>query len=508
MRIGVLDLLTLPARRPAEIVYNVMLTKQYASVMPQAIAVWCRRRGHETFYGAYWGLGDPRRLLPTDLDLVFVASYTQASALAYALAKLYRRDGVRTVLGGPHAKAFPEDARRFFDLVVGDCDERLVADILAGDWGRGTIVSGDAITELPSVAERMPEIRRSAFLRDRPYASTTIPLLASVGCPYGCDFCVDWDRPYRQLPLDRLAADLRTVASEIPGAMVSFHDPNFAVRFDAVLDVLDALPRSRRPPYIMESSLAVVKGARAARLAATNCAMAAPGIESWTDYGAKAGTPSLAGATKVARLIEHFHELRPHVPYLQANFLFGGEDDAGDEPVELTRTFMSRTPFVWPVVNIPHPFGGTPLFARTLAEGRILEALPFSFYYSPYLATVPRHYEPVEYYAKLIELFEYFTAPGMLLRRLRSTASPFIRAAHVVRTRVKRRRLAMFRRLHAQLVTDRQFRAFHAGRSPDLPATYRETYTRLLGPFGALMTDADAMPVLGGGAAGGVVAAS
>ena len=57
----------------------------------------------------------------------------------------------------------------------------------------------DALPDvLPSVAERMPEIRRSAFLwnplrgRSRPYASTTIPLLASVGCPYRCDFCVDW----------------------------------------------------------------------------------------------------------------------------------------------------------------------------------------------------------------------------------------------------------------------------------------------------------------------------
>src|SRR6185295_15727593 len=118
---------------------------QYASLLPQAIAVWCRRRGHRTFYGAYWGLGDPRRLLPTDLDLVFVAAYTQASALAYALAKLYRRDGVRTVLGGPHARAFPHDGRRFFDLVVGDCDERLVGAIVDGGWDRGTVVTGAAV---------------------------------------------------------------------------------------------------------------------------------------------------------------------------------------------------------------------------------------------------------------------------------------------------------------------------------------------------------------------------
>ena len=132
MRVGILDLLSLPAHTWSESAYNLMLTKQYASITPQAVAVWCRRRGHAVFYGAYWGNGDPRQLLPRDLDLVFIASYTQASALAYALAKLYRRDGARTVIGGPHARAFPQDCLRFFDLVVGDCDEALVGDILDG----------------------------------------------------------------------------------------------------------------------------------------------------------------------------------------------------------------------------------------------------------------------------------------------------------------------------------------------------------------------------------------
>ena len=51
-----------------------MITKQYASVTPQAISVWCRRRGHETFYATYCGAGDPRRLLPRDLDVVFIAT--------------------------------------------------------------------------------------------------------------------------------------------------------------------------------------------------------------------------------------------------------------------------------------------------------------------------------------------------------------------------------------------------------------------------------------------------
>jgi hypothetical protein len=68
--------------------------------------------------------------LPGDLDVVFVGAYTKASALAYALAKLFRRRGALTVLGGPHASAFPIDALRVFDIVVDKCDRALVDDIV------------------------------------------------------------------------------------------------------------------------------------------------------------------------------------------------------------------------------------------------------------------------------------------------------------------------------------------------------------------------------------------
>ena len=123
--------------------------------------------------------------------------------------------------------------------------------------------------------------------------------------------------------------------------------------------------------------------------------LVAPGIESWTDYSNKAGLGRIAGAEKVQGVVEHFERLADNVPYLQANFIFGLDTDRGDEPVELTKEFMDRTPFVWPTINIPVPFGGTPLHDNLLAAGRVLTAMPFAFYYTPYLVTTLKHYDPV-----------------------------------------------------------------------------------------------------------------
>jgi hypothetical protein len=293
---------------------------------------------------------------------------------------------------------------------------------------------------------------------------------------------------------------LRWMSRHLPGVTVAFHDPNFAVRFDQVLDVMETVPAGSRSPYIMEASLAVLRGERAARLGVTNCVSAAPGIESWADYSSKAGVGRTTGARKVERLVAHFAELHRHVPYLQANFMFGLDGDRGDEPVALTKEFMSRTPFVWPVVNIPFPFGGTPLFERQRREGRILTAMPFGLWYSPYVATTFSHYDASEYYGKLIELFAHFTSPAMLARRVATTSSWFVRLVHALRTHVKRQRLRAFRRLRDLLVSDPAMRRFHEGRATSLPEFYHHEYERQLGPWAALMPRADRVPLLDGGA--------
>jgi radical SAM superfamily enzyme YgiQ (UPF0313 family) len=498
MRVGILDLLGPPARRPVDIGYQLLITKQYASITPQAISVWCRRLGHETFYATYYGLGRPHRLLPADLDVVFISCYTQVSHIAYALAKIYRRAGVRTVIGGPHAKSFPVDCLRFFDLVVHECDPALIADILAGQFDPGAMISAaQPFDDVPTVEERMPEIRASAFLGGRMRMPlSAVPMLASMGCPYRCDFCIDWSSTYRPLSTDRLATDLRYLSRHLPGTLIVFHDPNFAVTFDQVFDVLEAQPPGTRPPYIIESSLTVLRGERPRRLKDTNCAMVAPGVESWTDYSNKAGVGRTSGVAKVDRVAAHFALLAENVPYLQANFIFGLDTDQGDEPIELTKRFMDRTPFAYPTINIPVPFGGTPLHDELAAAGRILAAMPFNFYYAPYLVTMIKNYDPVTYYEKLIELYAHAASPDMLRRRLRTTTHRVIGYVHRARTASFRTDIARFRQILTMLRSDPKFLAFHEGRAATLPEFYRHNAERMLGRYAELLSPADRTPDL------------
>src|SRR5262245_6263497 len=505
MRIGILDILVDSPLNWMNFAYRGVLKKQYASIAPQAVAVRCRQLGHKVFYVSYYGQRDPKRMLPNDLDLVFIATYTQSSALAYALAKVFRSEGTLTAIGGPHAKSFPVDCLHFFDWVVLDCDKALIDDVLKGAFDRGsTVTTNRPLRDFPSVEERMPEIATSAFAYGRPVWSSMVPLLSSVGRPYTCDFCVAWSNPYTLLPLERLEADLTYLSTRWPGVLVAYHDPNFGVKFDQVLSVMERLPTRTRNPYIMESSLSLLKGPRLQRLKDTACVYVAPGVESWQEYSNKAGVGKSVGMDKLERLVAHFEEMGEYVAGLQANFIFGTDVDRGDEPAELTKQFMRRLPFVWPTVNIPTPFGGTPLYDRYLAEGRILRSMPFSFYYTPYLVTTLENYDPIEYYEKLEDMYSVMTSSRMMTRRVFTDGPPTLRMLHVLRSLAMKKFLYAFRHLKNMLKTDTTFRAFHEGRASKLPEYYRRVYERKLGDYASLLSPSERTPEQGHARASGL----
>jgi radical SAM superfamily enzyme YgiQ (UPF0313 family) len=477
--------------------YGARFKRHYASIMPQVVAVWCQQFGHDVVYATYYGQQDPESLLPASLDVLFVSSYTHASTTACALARIHRRRGALTVIGGPHARSFPDDCLRFFDLAIHDCDKELIGDLLRRSFEPGQVLrSGRPQRELPTVEERAPHIIKASVTDGRPPFAANIGVLSSVGCPYDCDFCVDWDRPFVSMEDARLREDLKYIARRFPGVYVSYHDPNFGVRFDRTMDVIESLPENRRNPYIMESSLSILKGPRLKRLKETNCFYTAPGIESWTSYSNKTGLGRAAGPEKLERVIERMEEIHEYVPNIQANFIFGTDVDEGDEPVRLTREFARRVPYAWPTINIPTPYGGTPLYEEYLASGRILKTMPFAFYYMPNLVMTLKHYSPLEYYEKLIAICATANSYALSWARVASTRDWSLKALYGLRTFAFQGMLGKLKRTRDRLRDDAEFRLFHEGRTSRLPAYYRGLQARRLGRYAELISEADMVPVL------------
>jgi len=500
-RVGVIELIASTAALFSTLTpafwIELQVKRQLYSVMPQAVSVWARQRGWQTHYATYAGVGRPEALLPDDLDVVFIATPTQHCALAYVLAVLLRSRGARVVMAGPHARAYPQDCARFADIVVTDCDRRVVDEILSGAVEPGSIVrSARPLVDLPLVEEREPEIRSSAFIRGRQRYTTSIALISSLGCPYDCDFCSEWATRYMAFDTERMKRELNFIARRYPGALIGFHDPNFGVRFDQIMHAFES--GGRRNSFVMESSLSLLDRDRLSRLRQAGCLMVAPGIESWADYSRKSRTNRTSGEAKYAAVSAQMREIEAAIPTAQANIILGVDADAGDEPFDLTRRFIAEHPKVWTNVNIPIPFGRTPFAERVRREGRLIEALPLAFYTAPYVALRPLHYGIEDYLRRLSQVYEAMVAPSLLVHRLALLPSAFSRGVAIARTVALRSELAELSRFRQALARQIDLRRFFEGETRVLPEFLAKRLRDRIGRYSALLPLEACLPIADG----------
>ena len=136
LRIGVIDLVS---QGPTRSLWARVMNANLASIMPQVVPLWDKRQGHHVSFLCYTGFENLAEELPRKLDLVFIGAFSESAHIAYALSNQFHAQGTVTVLGGPHARCYPQDARKYFDYVLGFTSEAVIMDVLQ-DCARHTPV--------------------------------------------------------------------------------------------------------------------------------------------------------------------------------------------------------------------------------------------------------------------------------------------------------------------------------------------------------------------------------
>jgi hypothetical protein len=473
-----------------------------ASIMPQVVAVWCQAEGHEVTHVCFTGFEKLADLLPEGLDLVFIGAFTEAAFGAYALSSLYRSRGAVTVLGGPHARCYPEDARKYFDYVLGFTDRALIRQVL-DDCERhrplGLMLSAkEQPAALPGVRERWkfiePTLRKAPLFK-------IVPMLGSMGCPYSCSFCIDSTIPYRVLDLELLKDDLRFLRQKLRKPHVGWHDPNFGVRFDDFLDAIEEAVPPGSVDFVAESSLSLLSEDRLKRLRKNGFIALLPGIESWYEMGNKSRTGRATGMEKVERVAEHVNTILRYVPYVQTNFVLGLDADEGPEPFELTKRFLDRVPAAFPAYSLLSAFGrAAPLNLEYQRAGRVLP-FPFQFLDNNHAMNVePKNYAWAEFYDQVIGVTRHSFSWRAIARRASATKRFIPRWLNVVRAVSTEGfgRIRYFSQVRKRLDVDPQVRRYFRRETTELPDFYLEQVKRDLGelwswlPEGALYHDQNA----------------
>lgn len=484
LHIGVIDLVS---KGPTRALWARVMNANLASIMPQAVAVWCAEEGHAVTYVCYTGLENLAEEVPENLDVVFIGAFSEAALLAYALSNQFRSRGAITVLGGPHARCYPQDAQKYFDFVLGFTDKTVIRDVLADCAPHRPLGvrlgARQQPSDLPGVRERWQFI--ASTLTKAPLIKM-VPMIGSLGCPYTCSFCIDSTVPYRPLDFDVMKEDLTFLLTKFKRPLVGWHDPNFGVRFDQFMDTIEEAIPPDSIDFVAESSLSILTERHMQRMKRAGFKALLPGVESWYDLGEKSKTGHTQGIEKVRLVSDHINMILRYVPYVQSNFVLGLDSDAGAEPFEMTRRFVDLAPGAFPGYSLLSSFGeAAPLNLEYQRENRVI---PFPFHFlnnNGAMNLKPKNYAWPEFYQHVIDLTKYTFSARAMGKRLLATHAFIPRWLNVVRAVSSEGygRIGYYGEIRRRLLTDAQFRRYFEQEHTDLPAFYSDAVRRDLGPM-------------------------
>ena len=336
--------------------------------------------------------------LDTDCDLVGISSMTSNAPRAYYLADEFRKRGKKVVMGGVHPSILPDEALAHADsVVIGEAEgvwEQVLEDCKMGKL-RATYHE-----PFPSL-EKYVQIRHRRGTRKRLFGA--VPVMATRGCPYNCDFCCVHDvfgRKIRHVPVDNVVRDI--VDSE--GKTFLFLDDNIIGDPKYAKQLFQAI----KPLNIRwggQASISFVKETEMMRLAAeSGCMGLFFGLESVSKSQLEAMRKSPKDIEHVEEAIKRVKDLGIH---FHASMIFGFDNDTMDVFPE-TLDFLDRSRVSSASLNVLTPYPGTRTYQQYRDEGRLITD-NWRFYDHNTVVFKPRHMTPLELYAGRLWAVQEFT---------------------------------------------------------------------------------------------------
>src|SRR5688572_6294565 len=311
------------------------------------------------------GIADvPERL---DVDLTALTVITGTAPRAYVLSERFRRQGVATVLGGPHVTLVPHDAQpRADSIVVGYAEDTWPQ--LLGDFARGELKPRyDQSPDLDLANRPLPRrelLPRKRFITDNVFEATR-------GCVHDCDFCVvpsAWGRKPLQKPVADITEDIRRHLAQGRPRKIIFVDLNLIADRRYALELFAALVPLKVQWYGLATTLIGRDDEMLDLAEKSGCRGLLLGFESISPANLKLSRKGFNHPDDYANLVSKLHG---HGIAVQGCFTFGMDEDEPDI-FQRTARFAIEAKIDLPRFAVVTPFPGTPLHKRLIDEGRIL----------------------------------------------------------------------------------------------------------------------------------------
>jgi radical SAM superfamily enzyme YgiQ (UPF0313 family) len=304
-----------------------------------------------------------------DADLVGLTAFTSNAYRAYQIAKVYRENGVHTVMGGVHATMMFQEALNYVDTVVkGEAESvwpTVIADFEKGQTKR--IYDGVRLK-----ADKLVPARHDLFHPRYAFAS----IQTTRGCPWRCDFCTVHafnGTAYRQRPVKDILDEIEMTMDK---EYLFFVDDNIIgyskKSMERTIELLKGMKeRGLKREWFSQASINFAENEEMLQLAHdTGCKMVLLGIESEKLEGLEETNKDLNQKIGFGHYDEIFSKIHEYGIAVLGTFIFALDTDT-PEDLKKRVDFIINSKVDAFQTSVLTPFPGTGTYRKFVAEDRI-----------------------------------------------------------------------------------------------------------------------------------------
>ncbi|NTV20090.1 MAG: radical SAM protein [Chlorobium limicola] len=296
-------------------------------------------------------------------DIVAVTVRTLNASRAYRIGDRALAQKKIVVLGGVHPTMMQDEASGHCTSVVYGEVESVWSD-LARDILQGTMKPLYQSHELqPMTTMQGPDFSYALNSGNADKYSSRIPVLATKGCPVGCNFCTTptiYGKSYRYreigLVLDEMQYHQERLGKK--KATFSFMDDNISFRPQYFTELLEGISRIGAR-WNANISMNFLHKPEVAEIAGrSGCELMSIGFESLNPDTLKSMNKGANRLQNYATVVDNLH--RNNIA-IQGYFMFGFDDDS-EKSFQATYDFIMQNRIEFPVFSLVTPFPGTPYY--------------------------------------------------------------------------------------------------------------------------------------------------
>ena len=310
--------------------------------------------------------------LAPDVDVVAISALSARIFEAYKICDDLRAEGVTVVLGGLHVTAMPDEASKHADIVVVGEGESL--------WGQvvNDLVSGNykPIYDARWLNYSLSESPVPCYELVDPSKYNRLTIQTTRGCPFRCEFCASspiLTTKYKTKPISKVLEELSAIKSIWSHPFIELADDNTFADKKHGLCLAKAFA-NQNIRWFTEADISLAEDTDLLlALRDSGCAQVLIGLESITTLGLDGVEMKLNWKAKqVDKYLRAVQTIQSYGISVNGCFVIG-LDDTSAQTCDNIVNFVHQSGLHEVQVTILTPFPQTPLYARLLAEGRILQ---------------------------------------------------------------------------------------------------------------------------------------